>query len=457
MARVVGFESTPNILGDSTEMLERPRRERPVEVAEVTAEQPSPAPETPAPRREKPVAAARGAALQQRYQDIRAEYEPKLATPAPQFEAPKESFTQLGSLGALMMVMGTMAGSKGLTSATGAMNAMAGMMSGYQQGNRDAFARAKMEFEQSYKQWQINKNQIKEAFARAMKSAPQDIQGATNRVIADLNAAGATTLASAVKTQGLQATSNMYAEASDKADKQIETISESIGRMTTQAAPTQRGVQLAGPPVQGDTPPAEAPARRAASSAREPTPSVATQKSIIGLENYVKDVDGLLKRLEDPAAAKKIDQYRWQMFASEEGGKIGAQLLGARIPEDVREFMILSNAIRNAYYLDISGKAVTGGEAMRNYNVVPQPGDPASTLRIKFKVLKDKFSSDLNNYRRAYPTFTGKFEAEQGQAPAARAPARPTLDEFLQRAKTVNPNVSDEQLTEFYRQRYGTQ
>jgi hypothetical protein len=129
---------------------------------------------------------------------------------------------------------------------------MAGMMKGYQEGRKEAYNNAKMQFEQNYKSWQANKSQIKEAFARALKFAPQDIQGATDKAVAELNAAGATTLAASVKTQGLQATANTYAAASDKADQEIETIGASIARMTGQASGRpETGVQLAGDPQRG--------------------------------------------------------------------------------------------------------------------------------------------------------------------------------------------------------------
>lgn len=282
MARL--FDGTPEGLTDDTGILDKPKREKPIQVAEIPPAvrermQPS-APAAPAagatPTRTTPTdpgelvreqarlkrereeleASAKKAGqaqLGKRYQQIRAEYEPKLSAPAPQFEAPKESFAQLGALGAMMMVMGTMGGGKGLTSATGAMNAMAGMMQGYQQGRKDVFDRAKAEFEQNYKVWQENKKNIKEAFDRAIKFAPYDIQAATNKAVAELNSKGATTLAASVKTQGLQATANQYASANDKADKEIETMNDSIRRMAGErpAQADEVGVALAGEIPQG--------------------------------------------------------------------------------------------------------------------------------------------------------------------------------------------------------------
>jgi hypothetical protein len=280
MARVEGLDiGTPSILGDSFDVLERPRKQKGVEVAQVPPEleieiqRRTPAapkePVTPKPgpgeaireqgrikmereereraetEAKKAAAKAGAAAVAGRRAEIRAEYEPKLAAPAPTFESPRESFNQLGSIAAMMMVMGTMAGGKGLASATGAMNAMAGMLQGYQTGRKEAYQQARLDYERSYKEWLQNKKNIKDAFDRALKMAPTDVQGATNKVVAELSSTGANTLAAAVKTQGLVPTANMFAEASDKADREIESINSVIRRMSGEQ-PTEVGVQLAG-------------------------------------------------------------------------------------------------------------------------------------------------------------------------------------------------------------------
>jgi len=132
-------------------------------------------------------------------------------------------------------------------------------------------------------------------------------------------------------------------------------------------------------------------------------PSAAERKSYISLGNSVGTAEKLLQKLDDPSFAEKLKQYRWKNLFAEEGGKVASQLLSTSIPQDVREFIQLGSALRNAYYLDISGKAVTGGEAMRNYNVVPQPGDTPDVLRSKFKILIDKFNDDRSDYREMYP------------------------------------------------------
>jgi len=50
---------------------------------------------------------------------------------------------------------------------------------------------------------------------------------------------------------------------------------------------------------------------------------------------------------------------------------------------------------RNNYYLDKSGKAVTAGEALRSYGVVPQPGDTAERMTQKFDGLEKRIKNQI--------------------------------------------------------------
>jgi len=518
MARLL--DGTPEGLTDDTGILDRPKREKPIQMAEITPKVRErynmPAadvtPKKTAPdvieenmRRqaeadaalEKAKAekgAASKAALGKRYQQIRAEFEPKLSAPAPQFEAPKESFAQLGALGAMMMVMGTMGGGKGLTSATGAMNAMAGMLQGYQQGRKDVFDRAKAEFEQNYKVWQENKKNIKEAFDRAIKFAPYDIQAATNKAVAELNSKGATTLAASVKTQGLQVTANQYASASDKADKEIETINDSIRRMAGErpAQVGEVGVALAGEPPKGT---------RLTKGAEEQTDIPVTQRRQgESLDQYIKrlekessssklelDIAKARKQFAPPAAEAKeypievdgermpatraeIDALRkaganvkyvksLERPEGEEDGKLKptastqitlrsaqvgmdgltkilemnrneklkkewdaagltklfaeplsdtwysramSQVFRSNMSPEAQSLAELIMRARNAYYLETSGKAVTGSEAMRNFGAVIQPSDNWDSLMRKARNALEENIETGEDYIKGY-------------------------------------------------------
>jgi hypothetical protein len=58
--------------------------------------------------------------------------------------------------------------------------------------------------------------------------------------------------------------------------------------------------------------------------------------------------------------------------------------------------------MRNKYYLDQSGKAVTGAEALRNYGAVPQPGDTPEVIDEKMKIMSKGVQDTINVYRQMF-------------------------------------------------------
>lgn len=195
---------------------------------------------------------AKQAALEGRYREIRQEYEPKLAQTFPDFTPSKESAPQLSALGGLLMVVGAMTGRKGLMSATGAMNSMSGMLQGYQQGRKDVYEREKQQFEANFKTWQQNRTVIKEAFDRAIKFAPYDLQKATNKLVTDLKAAGADVLATTVQKSGIAAGDTVQRTSYQNTDQRLKQIMTELVQLSAQeksllarGAGTEAGQKLA--------------------------------------------------------------------------------------------------------------------------------------------------------------------------------------------------------------------
>jgi len=261
---------TPDILQDGITDILEPKKEKPVQVADLPPSIRSRITDTPtapsAPTARDPADLMReqkqkererieletklkkeqAAASSARQAQIYKKYEPALSEPAPKFEAPKETFTQLAGLGAMMMMLGAMAGGKTYGSAIGAMNGLAGMFKGYQEGRKEAYDRSKTEFEQSLKAWKENKAQVKEALARALKLGSKDLSKATADVVAELTANGESTVAELVRKRGLASAAQAFNVASDNADKSVDTMRDQINRIAGFSAPTQVGVELAG-------------------------------------------------------------------------------------------------------------------------------------------------------------------------------------------------------------------
>lgn len=141
----------------------------------------------------------KAAAEKARQAAIYEEYKPQLTQKFEPFQAPKETFASLAGLGVMLMAIGSMGGKKGLTSATGAMNAIAGMATGYQQGKKEEFDRQKAIFDENFRIMKENQAVIQKEFEYALKYAQRDVSGATTRLATTLKSLGLEAPATALK------------------------------------------------------------------------------------------------------------------------------------------------------------------------------------------------------------------------------------------------------------------
>lgn len=145
------------------------------------------------------------AAKEAREAAVYAEYKPRLTAPYETFKPTGDTASGLASLGLMIGMLGAMGGKKGLTSATGAMNAIAGMMTGYQEGNKEKYEKERQIFEENLKVAQQNHTLVEKEFERAVKYAKYDLTGATNSLIKSRLAAGDPTGADVLRREGMVA------------------------------------------------------------------------------------------------------------------------------------------------------------------------------------------------------------------------------------------------------------
>jgi len=125
------------------------------------------------------------------------------------------------------------------------------------------------------------------------------------------------------------------------------------------------------------------------------------------VEGYIADMQlktdlgELANDLKDQKLKDQIKQYRAEAFLTEEG-KVLNQFISSDIPPELKSFLNKVRQVRNNYYLNISGKAVTGGEALRNYGVVPQPGDSPEDIAIKIKSMEDNVEGNIDTKRQLF-------------------------------------------------------
>ena len=209
-----------------------------------------------------------------------------LSKPYEEFKPSQESLGGFAALGSLLMVAGAMMGGKGRLSGIGAMNNIAGMMKGYQEGRKDLYEQERKQFEENMKTFEKNRGMIKEAFDRALKIAPTNLKLANEMLRRDLQALGATVPAEMVAKSGVVQAAGNYGNFNKNTDQTIQSMRDRLGYLK----------------ATGEAEKADIAAKKAAREAAKPE-SVGTPKMYKWKENGVEK-SGLLT---DAEALKKRD------------------------------------------------------------------------------------------------------------------------------------------------------
>ena len=107
--------------------------------------------------------------------DLNKEAENKeLEYPRPEFHPTKENAQSLGELFSLVATMGVMLGGSGKMAAQGAMDAMGGMLKGWQSGRKDLYEKELKEYDKEYKRMQDIRTDIQNHLKRGMDLAAID-------------------------------------------------------------------------------------------------------------------------------------------------------------------------------------------------------------------------------------------------------------------------------------------
>lgn len=298
------------------------------------------------------------------------------------FVAPRRSPEELASTAFGDLILGLMVGGIAKASSISQLQAIKGMQDARQKNSQ-------AEYDMAYKSWETAEKQ-KEAFNKRVLDKLKRVQE-----LMPLDKAAAQSELNLLKPELNEGIAQIKLAKGDLAgaiasvEKAVETDKKNKQKM--QELEFQRQTQLA-----------------VAREKESGKPKGILKPSAKILEGFIAnnilslDLKGLTKDLQDPELAKHIMDYRAEAFATEELGKIAAQILQPELPEKLRRFLTKVRDIRNNYYLDISGKAVTGGEAMRNYGTVPTPGDTPEVIRDKINGMVGRLDSKISLTRSLY-------------------------------------------------------
>ena len=147
------------------------------------------------------LAKEQASALENHAQTVRndiAARERKLAEfPYPEFHPTKENAQSLGELFSIMSTMGVLLGGAGKLSSINALNAMGGMLKGWQAGRADLFKREKETFDKEFQRIKAIHEDLKRTFDEYMKARAVDKEAAMYKAQELATKAGANSIIAA--------------------------------------------------------------------------------------------------------------------------------------------------------------------------------------------------------------------------------------------------------------------
>lgn len=207
--------------------------------------------------------------------------EPTLMSAPPKFNPTKDTQEGLTGLAALMTVGGMIIGSKGMMSGTNAMNAMTGVLKGYQEGNKERIAFETQKYEKEMENWKTTLQQTRDSLARYEKLASSDLNAATSQAAADAAAKGQDVIAAQIKANGI----TYMRQRMDKMIDQTMTTTAQLKNAMQEASgglgPRNVLAGIFGPEVAARTPEKQA-------------------EKLVGGINSIKSTMDLIKKAQDP-------------------------------------------------------------------------------------------------------------------------------------------------------------
>jgi len=365
--------------------------------------------------------------------------------PAEDFVPTRENAGDLTALFGLLAVTAFMSGGDGKYSATAGLKNLSGAMDGYSKGKKDLFS-------QELRNWEKNFQATKDW---------NDRQYADYKMALDTYIKNPSLGISMFKQAGAKEPDGLLNALINRGElkKVVDTAAQRVKQLG-QAEERLNEIKMKAM-MKGEAAP------RAARITAE------VDKSFREAEFGLNMFSQIEQKLADPNVAKSLNNTRFLRSLLETPKELTPieryvrTTFYQQLPKDAQELVTLIANVRNSYYRQISGQAVTGGEAARNFFAVIQPSDNTTEIANKIRISKPRFADTLQSAIEDYEItperanrYRGLIEQARGvtqpSAPAAGgARQKPTLQEFLVRARPENPKATDKELTDYYNRTYG--
>jgi hypothetical protein len=166
----------------------------------------------------------------------------KYTKPAPEFKPTEESMSGFAAMGSLLAAAGAILGSGGRSSGLMAMNAVSGMMNGYNAGRKDLYEQQRQQFEENMKSWEKHREQVKDLFAQAAKLAPYNLSKAQQYLNDGLKSLGMQPLAEVNQRSGPIAAMSTFNRADQNMTSVLAKAQVQTSGLLNSVPPEQRGM-----------------------------------------------------------------------------------------------------------------------------------------------------------------------------------------------------------------------
>lgn len=365
--------------------------------------------------------------------------------PAEDFVPTRENVGDLTALFGLLAVTTFMSGGNGKYSGMASLNNLSGAMDGYRRGKKDLFA-------QELKNWEKNFQVTKDW---------NDRQYADYKMALDTYIKNPALGMAMFKEAGAKEPDGLVNALINRGEirKVVETAAQRVKQLG-QAEQRLNEIEM----------------KALLKGKAEPKGARVTAEVDKGLreaEFGLTMFNQIEAKLADPKVAKALDNSRFLRSLLETPKELTPVERYVRttfyqqLPKEAQELVTLLASVRNSYYRQISGQAVTGGEAARNFFAVIQPSDNTGEIANKIRVSKPRYADTLLSAVDDYDLTPQRAEryrqlaAQAGggsqptAAPSTGAPRTPTREEFIKAAKPLNPTLTDAQIGAEYDKKYG--
>ena len=338
----------------------------------------------------------------------------------PAFEPSSANLEDIRNVLGLSIVAGFLTGGATKRSGMGALAALNGAVEGFRQGRQDVYKREIDVFTKNVEAIKENNRQVLDRFNKAMNLLQTDRKAAEG----ELKVLEAEHQNSVFAAQMRQGQYKQAQEALFKAVEGSDRASQTLLQMKQQAELARERMQM-----QKQIADQNAQLRRDLAEQKKQEgalkPGADAVKKFVSDNVLVADINDLVTDIQSPTLKQKIQNTRPLEWASEKSEVLNQMVQSERDPE-VRQFMTKIIRLRNKYYHNQSGTAVSFSEAMRNYGAVPQPGDTPEAIDEKLKIMSKGVQDTIDIYRQIY---TG--------LPAIKF--RPGMDTGVAKGDKINP------------------